>query len=96
VSLDPWQCEPRLETAVVAAGTQLALIGTDDDVSDLTRRVPSTDLSVPLLAACESAVRDRTLADTHAELRLRMTELGRDLVVLGAVVLVLRDRLGVA
>jgi hypothetical protein len=57
---------------------------------------PNADISAPLLAAVESTVRDRTLADTHGDLRLRMTELGRDLVALGAVVLVLRGRLGVA
>jgi len=56
---------------------------------------PPSHISGPLLTAAESTLRDRTLADTHGDMRLRMTELGHDLVVLGAVVLVLRGQLGV-
>ena len=57
---------------------------------------PPGHISGPLLDTAQSTLRDRTLADTHGELQLRMTELGRDLVVLGAVVLVLRGQLGIA
>jgi len=109
--LETWLAMPRIEAhlaepgadrdAVLAEagrrlGIVLAPIVSALNLAEVVLAGPDTDMSAPLLAAVESAVRDRTLADTHAELGLRMTELGRDLVVLGAVVLVLRDRLGVA
>lgn len=109
--LETWLAMPRIEAhlaepgvdrdAVLAEagrrlGIVLAPIVSALNLAEVVLAGPNIAMSEPLLAAVESAVRDRTLADTHAELRLRMTDLGRDLVVLGAVVLVLRDRLGVA
>lgn len=109
--LETWLALPRIEAhltepgadrdAVLAeAGRRLGIVLSPIvsalNLAEVVLAGPAPDISAPLLAAVEDAVRDRTLADTHAELRLRMTELGSDLVVLGAVVLVLRDRLGVA
>lgn len=109
--LETWLALPRIEAhlaepgadpdAVLAEagrrlGIVLAPIVSALNLAEVVLAGPNADISAPLLAAVESTVRDRTLADTHGDLRLRMTELGRDLVALGAVVLVLRGRLGVA
>ena len=109
--LETWLAMPRIEAhlaepgadpdAVLAEagrrlGIVLAPIVSALNLAEVVLAGPNADISAPLLAAVESTVRDRTLADTHGDLRLRMTELGRDLVALGAVVLVLRGRLGVA
>ena len=108
--LETWLAMPRIEAhlaepgadrdAVLAEagrrlGIVLAPIVSALNLSEVVLAGPNAEMSAPLLSAVESAVRDRTLADTHAELRLRMTELGHDLIVLGAVVLVLRGQLGV-
>ena len=74
----------------------LAPIASALNLTEVVLAGPADHISGPLLAAADSTVRDRTLADTHGDMRMRVTELGHDLVVLGAVVLVLRDRLGVA
>jgi predicted NBD/HSP70 family sugar kinase len=76
-------------------GLVLAPIVSALNLTEVVLAGPPSHISGPLLAAAESTLRDRTLTDSHGEMRLRMTELGRDLVVLGAVVLVLRGQLGV-
>jgi len=109
--LETWLALPRIEArfnepgadrqAVLAEagrrlGIVLAPIASALNLSEIVVAGPDPDISTPLLSAADAAVRDRTLADTHGEMRLRMTDLGHDLVVLGAVVLVLRGQLGVA
>jgi len=108
--LERWLAIPRIEAhlaepsadrdaVLTEAGRRLGLvlapIVSALNLTEVVLAGPASHISGPLLAAAESTVRDRTLADTHGELRLRMTELGHDLVVLGAVVLVLRGQLGV-
>lgn len=77
-------------------GVVLAPIVSALNLTEVVLAGPSEHISGPLLAAAETTLRDRTLADTHGDMRLRTTELGHDLVVLGAVVLVLRGQLGVS
>jgi len=49
-----------------------------------------------LLASTTETLRNRTMADFHGDLTMRMTTLGRDIVVLGAAVMVLTGQLGVS
>lgn len=108
--LERWLAIPRIDAhlAVPSAdrdavlteagrrlGIVLAPIVSAIDLAEVVLAGPADHISGPLLAAAQSALRDRTLADSHGDVHLRVTELGSDLVVLGAVVLVLRDQLGV-
>lgn len=56
---------------------------------------PSELIDGPLLTAATDTLRDRTMAEFHGDLSVRMSTLGRDIVVLGAVVMVLTGQLGV-
>lgn len=76
-------------------GIVLAPIVSALNLTEVVLAGPASHISGPILAAAQSTLRDRTLADSHDDMQLRMTDLGRDLVVLGAVVLVLRGQLGV-
>lgn len=49
-----------------------------------------------LIDSTAETLRNRTMADLHGDLTLRMTTLGRDIVVLGAAVMVLTGQLGVS
>ena len=108
--LERWLAVPRIEAhlaepaadrdaVLTEAGRRLGLvlapIVSALNLTEVVLAGPAGHISGPLLAAAESTVRDRTLADTHGDMRMRVTELGHDLVVLGAVVLVLRGQLGV-
>ena len=108
--LETWLAIPRIEArlarpdadraaVLTEAGCRLGLvlapIVSALNLADVVLAGSADHIDGPLLTAADATVRDRTLADTHGDLRLRMTELGPDLVVLGAVVLVLQDRLGV-
>nr|WP_297084237.1 ROK family transcriptional regulator [uncultured Demequina sp.] len=57
---------------------------------------PHNLLAGPLLEGTSETLRSRTMAELHGDLTLRMTSLGRDIVVLGAVVTVLTGQLGVS
>jgi len=57
---------------------------------------PSELIDGPLLTAAADTVRARTMAEFHGDLSVRMSTLGRDIVVLGAVVMVLTGQLGVS
>ncbi|MEM8620733.1 MAG: ROK family transcriptional regulator [Actinomycetota bacterium] len=108
--LERWLAIPRIEAHLAEPeaqrddilreagdrlGTVLAPIVSALNLSEVVLAGPAGYVSGPLLAAARSALCDRTLTDTHGHMQFRMTELGHDLVVLGAVVLVLRGRLGV-
>ncbi|WP_084104992.1 ROK family transcriptional regulator [Demequina sp. NBRC 110056] len=57
---------------------------------------PLNVLGGSLLEGTSETLRSRTMAELHGDLTLRMTTLGRDIVVLGAVVMVLTGQLGVS
>lgn len=77
-------------------GIVLAPIVSALNLTEVVLAGPASHISGPLLAAAQSTLRESTLADPHGDVQLRMTELGHDLIVLGAVVLVLRGQLGVS
>ncbi|WP_051062710.1 ROK family transcriptional regulator [Ilumatobacter nonamiensis] len=77
-------------------GMVLAPIVSALNLTEVVLAGPASHISGPLLASAQSTLRDRVLADAHGDVQLRMTELGHDLIVLGAVVLVLRGQLGVS
>lgn len=77
-------------------GIVLAPIVSALNLTEVVLAGPADTISGPLLTAAQSTMRDRMLPDSHGDMQLRMTELGPDLVLLGAVVLVLRGQLGVA
>jgi len=108
--LERWLAIPRIDAhlaepdadrddVLTEAGRRLGLvlapIVSSLDLTEVVLAGPASHISGPLLTAAQSTLRDRTLADAHGDLQLRMTALGPDLVVLGAVVLVLRGQLGV-
>ncbi|MFP5359630.1 MAG: ROK family transcriptional regulator [Actinomycetes bacterium] len=53
-------------------------------------------LAGTLLESAAETIRNRTMADSHGGPAVRMTTLGRDIVVLGAAVMVLTGQLGVS
>lgn len=109
--LERWLAIPRIdahlgepgadrEAVLTEAGRRLGIvlapIVSALNLTEVVLAGPSTHLAGPLLDAAEATVRSHTLSDSHGDMQLRMTELGRDLVVLGAVVLVMRGQLGVS
>jgi predicted NBD/HSP70 family sugar kinase/biotin operon repressor len=57
---------------------------------------PPSLLDGPLLEATIETIRDRTIAEFHGNLVLRMTTLGEDIVLRGSAVMVLSGQLGVS
>jgi predicted NBD/HSP70 family sugar kinase len=57
---------------------------------------PPDLLDGPLVAATIETLRERTMAEFHGDLTLRVTSLGEDIVIRGAAVLVLSAELGVS
>jgi hypothetical protein len=57
---------------------------------------PAHLLDGRLLAAAVATLRSRTLDELHGDLKLRMSALGKDIVMRGAAAMVLSGRLGVA
>lgn len=57
---------------------------------------PYSIIDGALIEGVSTTLRQRTMAELHGDLTLRATTLGRDIVVLGAVVMVLTGQLGVS
>lgn len=66
------------------------------DLNDIVVGGPADLVAGPLLAAAQEVVTDRTHSDFRGEVRLRLSSLGDDAVLLGAVALVRRIQLGVS
>lgn len=66
------------------------------NLSEVVLAGPHNVLGGALLDGTAETLRSRTMAELHGHLTLRMTTLGRDIVVLGAVVMVLTGQLGVS
>lgn len=91
--------EAERDAILRAAGERLG-IATAPIVGALNLREvvlsgPSELIDGPLIAATVDTLRDRTMAEFVGDLSVRMTTLGRDIIVLGAVVMVLTGQLGV-
>ena len=66
------------------------------NLEDVVLSGPLDLLGGTLLDSTAETLRNRTMADFHGDLTMRMTTLGRDIVVLGAAVMVLTGQLGVS
>ena len=86
----------NMKASLQLLGIVLAPIVSALNLTEVVLAGPASHISGPLLTAAQSTLRESTLADSHGDVQLRMTELGHDLIVLGAVVLVLRGQLGVS
>ena len=109
--LERWLAVPRIEAhlaepdansedVLTEAGRRLSItlapIVSALNLTEVVLAGPAELIHGPLLESARSTLRNRTLADFQGETLMRMTELGHDLVVLGAVVLVLRGQLGIS
>ena len=66
------------------------------NLAEIVLSGPTHLLDGPLAAATIETLRNRTMAEFHGDLTLRMTTLGEDIVVRGAAVMVLSGQLGVS
>lgn len=93
--------DAEARTAVLVAagerlGIALAPVVGALDLGEVVISGPLDVLDGPLLASAADTLRARTMASVHGHQAVRMTELGRDIVVLGAAVMVLTGQLGVS
>jgi predicted NBD/HSP70 family sugar kinase len=66
------------------------------DLGEIILSGPAELLDGPLAAATVETLRQRTMAEFHGDVALRMTTLGEDIVLRGAAVMVLSGQLGVS
>ncbi len=88
--------EQVLRDAGERLGIALAPIVGALDVPEIVLSGPEELLDGPLATATVETIRARTLARFHDGVRVRMTAQGQDIVLRGAAVMVLSDRLGVS
>jgi predicted NBD/HSP70 family sugar kinase len=77
-------------------GIALAFVVGALNLAEIVLSGPTHLLDGPLAAATIETLRNRTMAEFHGDLTLRMTTLGEDIVVRGAAVMVLSGQLGVS
>jgi predicted NBD/HSP70 family sugar kinase/biotin operon repressor len=109
--LETWLAAPRLEARIRRApakreailreagrrlGIALAPIVGALDLSEVVLSGPPELLDGALADATRQTVRERTMAQFHGDLILRMTTLGDDIVLRGAAVMVISAELGVS
>lgn len=85
-----------LEDAGRRLGIVLAPIVGALNLAEVVLSGPDELLDGPLLEAVRQSLNARTMAGFHTDVTLRMTSLGRDIVVRGAAVMVLSGLLGVS
>ncbi len=85
-----------LREAGMRLGIALAPIVGALNLSEIVLSGPADLLDGALTAAVGDTLRNRTMAEFHGDLTLRMTALGEDIVTRGAAVMVLSERLGVS
>ncbi len=85
-----------LVEAGTALGFVLAPLVAALDLSEIVLSGPRLILDGPLSEAVRSTVRDRALGLSVAAVRVRMTELGDDIVLRGATTQVMREQLGIS
>ncbi|HEY0259006.1 MAG TPA: ROK family transcriptional regulator [Lacisediminihabitans sp.] len=88
--------EDILREAGERLGIALAPLVGGLNVADVVLSGPAGLLDGTLLTATLETVRARTMAEFHSDLVLRLTTLGDDIVLRGAAVMVLSERLGVS
>ncbi|MBU1588623.1 MAG: ROK family transcriptional regulator [Actinobacteria bacterium] len=109
--LETWLATPRLERAIAAnlaardeilteagqrLGIALAPVVGALNLAEVVLSGPTHLLDGPLAQATIDTLRNRTMAEFHGDLTLRMTTLGEDIVMRGAAVMVLSAQLGVS
>ena len=109
--LETWLAAPRLERAIAASpehetqilteagqrlGIALAPVVGALNLAEVVLSGPTRLLDGPLAQATIETLRNRTMAEFHGDLTLRMTTLGEDIVMRGAAVMVLSAQLGVS
>ncbi len=109
--LETWLAIPRLEARLAADGADRDVVLAESgerlgialapvvgalNLAEVVISGPSELLGGTLLSSTAETLRSRTMADFHGNLALRMTTLGRDIIVLGAAVMVLTGQLGVS
>jgi predicted NBD/HSP70 family sugar kinase len=77
-------------------GVALAPVVGALDLDEIVLSGPSELLEGALAESTLATLRERTMADFHSDVALRMSALGDDIVVLGAAVMVLSGQLGVS
>lgn len=87
---------PVLREAGQRLGISLAPVVGALNLSELVLSGPTDLLDGPLAEATIHTLRNRTMAENHADLAVRMTTQGQDIVLRGAAVLVLSGQLGVS
>ncbi len=87
---------PVLREAGQRLGVALAPIVGALNLSEVVLSGPEELLEGPLIDAVGETLRNRTMAGFHSDAVIRMTALGRDIVINGAVVMVLSAQLGVS
>lgn len=108
--LETWLAAPRLEAAIAAdpaardaildeagrrLGIALAPVVAALNLAEVVLSGPAHLLDGRLLASAVATLRSRTLDELHGDLTLRMSALGKDIVLRGAAAMVLSGRLGV-
>lgn len=88
--------EAALHEAGRRLGVALAPVVGALDLAEIVLSGPTELLEGTLATATLATLRERTMAEFHGDLTLRMSALGDDIVVLGAAVMVLSGQLGVS
>ena len=88
--------EETLREAGRRLGIVLAPVVGALNLSEVVLSGPAELLDGPLIEATVETLRNRTMAEHHRDLRLRMTAQGQDIVLRGAAVMVLSGQLGVS
>lgn len=107
--LETWLATPRLDAALETGerdavlteagqrlGIALAPIVGALNLAEVVLSGPTHLLDGPLIRATGETLRNRTMAEFHGDLALRMTTLGEDIVIRGAAAMVLSAQLGVS
>jgi predicted NBD/HSP70 family sugar kinase len=88
--------EPILREAGRHLGIALAPVLAALNLAEIVLSGPPDLLDGPLAEAATETLRERTMAEVHGDLVVRMTSLGEDIVIRGATVMVLSGQLGVS
>ena len=88
--------EPILREAGRHLGIALAPVVAALNLAEIVLSGPTDLLDGPFAEATIETLRERTMAEVHGDLMVRMTTLGEDIVIRGAAAMVLSGQLGVS